>query len=350
MSIHQNTKSNRFANYIANSTDKSWKIWAGSYLILTGIFQLLGDRGWFNMYYAHILTVIGINIILVASLNVINGYLGEFALGHAGFIGIGAYSAALIAIHFQLPWYLGLPLSLGGGMIVAGAIGYLIGLITFKTVGDYLAIITLGFNAIIVNVIQNIDFIGGPRGLTGIPKNINLFVVSLCLVLTYHLLIRLINSGYGRTWIAIRENDIAAELMGVNISRAKNLAFTIAAAFAGLAGGLLAQYQQYITPTSFNYIKTTELLVMLYLGGMGSLSGSILGVVAYTLLMELIRNVFSFDSRLVELRFVISPLILIIIMLTRQFGLMGNKEWRWLRMREEDIGDDNDRIGHPTSL
>jgi branched-chain amino acid transport system permease protein len=150
-------------------------------------------------------------------------------------------------------------------------------------------------------------------------------------------LFNLINSKYGRTWIAIRENVIASELMGVNIKRAKNLAFTVAAAFAGLAGGLLAQYQQYITPTSFNYIKTTELLVMLYLGGMGSLSGSILGVVAYTILMELLRNIFSFDPRLMELRFIISPLILVVIMLTRQFGLLGNYEWRWLRNREEGL-------------
>lgn len=324
-----------FSYFPVKFKNLSWGMIVLVYLAITGVLQLLGDWGWFNLYYAHILTIIGVNIILVASLNLVNGYLGEFALGHAGFMGIGAYASALLAIYIPLPFPISLIFSLLGGVLVAGLIGYLVGLLTFKTAGDYLAIITLGFNAIIVNIIQNIEFVGGPRGLTGIPKTTNLFVVSVSLVLTYTILINLVHSKYGRIWLSIRENTIAAELMGVNISRAKNTAFTIAAAFAGLAGGLMAQYQQYITPTSFNYIKTTELLVMLYLGGVGSLSGSILGVVAYTLLMEILRNAFSFDPRLMELRFVISPLILVVIMLTKHFGLMGNHEWRWLRPKEE---------------
>ena len=214
--------------------------------------------------------------------------------------------------------------------------GYLVGLVIFKAVGDYLAIITLGFNMIIVNVIQNIDYVGGPRGYVGIPKGTNLIVVVVCAVLTLTILRNLVFSNYGRIWIAIRENSLAAELMGVKINRAKNLAFTIAAAFAGLAGGLWAQYQQYINPSSFNYVKITEILVMLYLGGMASLSGSILGAAAYTILMEILRNVLSLiDPRLAEWRMLISPLILIVIMLTRQYGLMGNREWRWIRPREE---------------
>jgi branched-chain amino acid transport system permease protein len=150
-----------------------WAMVAAGYLALCGILQVLGDLGWFNMYYAHILIMMGINIILVASLNLVNGYLGEFALGHAGFMGIGAYSAALIAIYLHLPFVVTLLVSLFGGMIVSGLIGYLVGLVTFKTADDYLAVITLGFNAIIVNVIQNIEFVGGPRGLTGIPKLTN---------------------------------------------------------------------------------------------------------------------------------------------------------------------------------
>ena len=302
---------------------------------MMALLQVLGDQGMFNQYYLHILTIIGMNIILVASLNLLNGYLGEFALGHAGFMGIGAYTAALIATHLHLPLYFTLVIALIGGVAVSGLIGYLVGLVTFKTVGDYLAIITLGFNMIIVNAIQNIDFVGGPRGFTGIPKGTNLLVVSLCLVFTYYLLRNLVNSNYGRIWISIRENAIATELMGVNINRAKNIAFTVAAALAGLAGGLWAQYQQFITPRSFDYIKTTEILVMLYLGGMGSLSGSILGVFVYTILMELFRNLFSFDPRLAEMRMIISPLILIVIMLTRQFGLLGNREWRWLHSKKE---------------
>jgi branched-chain amino acid transport system permease protein len=320
----------------------------GAVLAVAIPLQVMADANLFpdvlNPYYLHLLTIMGMNIILVASLNLLNGYLGEFALGHAGFMAVGAYTAALVATRI-LPPTLALPpvigplftlgITLGGAMLAAALVGYLIGLLTFKTVGDYLAIITLGFNMIIVNAIQNIDLVGGPRGFTGIPKNTNLLAVVVCAVLTLAVLRNLIQSSFGRVWVSIRENAIASELMGVNLNRAKNQVFTIAAAFAGLAGGLWAQNQQFITPRSFDYIKTTEILVMLYLGGMASLSGSILGVVAYTILMELLRNLLStFAPHLAEWRMLISPLILIVIMLTRQFGLMGNREWRWLRPRE----------------
>ncbi len=301
-------------------------------LLVTALLQLLGNMGYCNQYYLHILAVIGMNIILVASLNLVNGYLGEFALGHAGFMAVGAYTAAVIAMHLHLPVFLRLPISLAGGVI-----GYLIGLATFKTVGDYLAIITLGFNMIIVNAIQNIDYLGGPRGLTGIPKGTDLITVAASVVLTYWILRNLVNSSYGRMWVSIRENTIASELIGVNVNRIKNVAFTVAAAFAGLAGGLWAQYQQFITPKSFDYMKTTDILVMLYLGGMGSLSGSILGVVFYTISMEVLRNVLGMISpQLADLRMLLSPLILVVIMLTRQYGLMGNREWRWLQPKREE--------------
>jgi len=306
-------------------------------LAVTALLQLLGNAGYCNQYYLHILAVIGMNIILVASLNLVNGYLGEFALGHAGFMAVGAYTAAVIAMHFHLPLFPRMLISLAGGVVAAGLVGYLIGLATFKTVGDYLAIITLGFNMIIVNAIQNIDYLGGPRGLTGIPKGTDLITVAACLVLTYWILRNLVNSSYGRMWVSIRENTIASELIGVNVNRIKNVAFTVAAAFAGLAGGLWAQYQQFITPKSFDYLKTTDILVMLYLGGMGSLSGSILGVVFYTVTMELLRNVLAMISpQLADLRMLLSPLILVVIMLTRRYGLMGNREWRWLQPKREE--------------
>jgi len=315
---------------------------AAATLLGAVLVQFLGKAGLFNNYYLHILAVIGMNIILVASLNLVNGYLGEFALGHAGFMAVGAYAAALIALKLPLPELLRLPVSLAGGTLAAGVVGYLVGLVTFKTVGDYLAIVTLGFNMIIVNAIQNIDYLGGPRGLTGIPKGTDLVTVALCTVLTYWILRNLVDSIYGRMWLSIRENAIAGELIGIDVNRVKNFAFTIAAAFAGLAGGLYAEYQQFITPKSFDYLKTTDLLVMLYLGGMGSLSGSILGVVFYTLLMELLRNILGLVApQLADLRMLLSPLILVLIMLTRQYGLMGNREWRWLLAdRKEAEGSD----------
>lgn len=301
------------------------------FLAVIALLQTASGLDLLNQYYLHILTIIGMNIILVASVNLLNGYLGEFTLGHAGFMAIGAYTAAYTASQVTLPMISQLIIALLAAMLVSALIGYVIGLLTFQTVGDYLAIITLGFNMIIINAIQNMDWLGGPRGFTDIPRNTNLFVVALCLVGTYVVLRRLVQSGYGRVWVAIRENAIAAELMGIHVNRAKNLAFVLAAVFAGLAGGLWAQYQQFITPRSFDYVKMTEILVMLYLGGMASLSGSILGVVVYTILLEVLRNALSFDPRLVELRMMVGPVILILVMLTRQYGLMGNREWRWLQ-------------------
>lgn len=310
------------------------KIVAVFFLVVVGVLQILGHFDLVNQYYLHILTVTGMNIILVMSLNLINGYLGEFALGHAGFMGVGAYVAAVISTTMPGPWFVSYFVALVAAVFIACVTSWLIGLVSFRTAGDYLAIITLGFNMIIVNVIQNIEAVGGPRGFTGIPKNTNLFFVGACVLLTITVLYNLIHSSYGRVWGAIRENVIAAELMGVNVKRMKNVAFTVAAGFAALSGGLWAQYQQFITPRSFDYVKTTEILVMLYLGGVGSLSGSILGVALYTLIMELLRNFLSFDPRLAEMRMIISPLILIVVMLTKQSGLMGFREWRWLRVKE----------------
>ncbi|MBI4650988.1 branched-chain amino acid ABC transporter permease [Candidatus Desantisbacteria bacterium] len=316
-------------------------IFSAVLLCIILILQELSKNGWVNQYYLHILTVIGMNVILVSSLNLVNGYLGEFALGHAGFMACGAYTAAYLSTQLDLTGFPAIIVSLGAAIIAAGIIGYLIGLAAFKTVGDYLAIITLGFNMIIVNAIQNIDSLGGPRGFTGIPKYTSLFSVAVCLLATYYIFYHLVNSNFGRLWVAIRENSLAAELMGININQVKNFVFTIAAAFAGLAGGLWAEYQQFITPRSFDYIKTTELLVMLYLGGTGSLSGSILGVTVYIISMELLRNFLSFNPQLVEMRMIVSPLILIIIMITRQSGLLGNREWRWLRPAEAYIPEEN---------
>ncbi|MBP2654334.1 MAG: ABC-type transporter, integral rane subunit [Firmicutes bacterium] len=341
MKQHQTTKPMSLITKLRTATP-SWSILAIAFLALSGVLELLGDMDYLNQYYLHILIIVGMNIILVASLNLVNGYLGEFALGHAGFMAVGAYTAAVIATKIGPPGLPTLIIALIGSTLAAALIGYLVGLITFKTVGDYLAIITLGFNMIIVNAIQNIDYLGGPRGFIGIPKATNLFIVAICVVLTYTVLRNLVYSDHGRRWISIRENAIAAELMGIDINRAKNMAFTIAAAFAGLAGGLWAQYQQFITPKSFDYIKTTDLLVMLYLGGTGSLSGSILGVVFYTVLMEVLRNVLSMiDPRLAELRMLISPLILVVVMLTKQSGLMGNREWRWFSPRKEENTDES---------
>lgn len=310
---------------------------AGVYALLVVFVQLASHYQWTigpvelgNAYYLHILTLIGINVILVASLNLVNGYLGEFAIGHAGFLAVGAYASSVVTLLFHQPFWVALPV----GIAAAGAAGYLIGLPAFKTFGDYLAIITLGFNMIIVNIIQNLDIVGGPRGWGGQPKATTFLVVAVATLATLVILRNLVYSNYGRVWLAIRENEIAAEMMGIDIMRYKLIAFVVAAAFAGLAGGLWAHYQQYIHPSSFTYLRTTDLLVMLYLGGMGSLSGSVLGVTIMTVLLEVLRGVLS-KFNLVEWRMVISPLVLIVIMLTRPQGLMGNREFAFVPRREE---------------
>ncbi len=310
---------------------------AGAYAFLVVLVQLAARFQWAigsvelgNPYYLHILTLIGINVILVASLNLVNGYLGEFAIGHAGFLAVGAYASSVVTLLFHQSFWLALP----AGALAAALAGCVIGLPAFKTYGDYLAIITLGFNMIIVNVIQNVDLVGGPRGWGGQPKMTTFWLVAVMAGLTLVVLRNLVYSNYGRVWLAIRENEIAAEMMGVNIMRYKMTAFVVAALFAGLAGGLWAHYQQYIHPSSFTYLRTTDLLVMLYLGGMASLSGSVLGVTIMTVLLEVLRGVLG-QFNLVEWRMVISPLVLIVIMLTRPQGLMGNREFAFVPRREE---------------
>lgn len=277
-----------------------------------------------NNYVLHVLTVVGINVILVAGLNIVNGYLGEFAIGHAGFMAVGAYVSSVATVMFHLNYFIALVLGMAG----AALIGYLIAIPAFKTFGDYLAIVTLGFNMIIVNIIQNIDAIGGPRGFGGMPRATNFLIVAAAAALTVVVIRNLVYSNWGRVWVAIRDNDIAAEMMGVNVMRYKVVGFTIAALFGGLAGGLMAHLMQYIHPSSFTYIKMTDILVMLYLGGMGSLSGSVVGAATLTVALEVLRPLGVW-------RMVVNPLILILVMLTRPAGIMGNREFRFIPQKEE---------------
>lgn len=293
--------------------------------------EVLGRLEIIDGYIIQVIELIGINIILVASLNLINGFLGEFAIGHAGFMALGAYVSAIGTVKFHLPFALAF---LAGGLVTALA-AYLIGIPAFKTFGDYLAVITLGFNMIIVNLLNNIDYVGGPRGMVGLPKSTNFIWVFSVAILTLIILRNMVYSNYGRVWIAIRENTIAAEMMGINVNNAKLKAFALAGFFAGLAGALWAHMLQYINPSSFTYLKSTDMLIMLYLGGLGSLTGSVLGATLMTGLLEVLRGFGVW-------RMVISPLVLLIIMLTRPLGLIGNREPRFVVPKEpkpvEEVG------------
>lgn len=287
-------------------------------LIISVNFLLL--RGKMPTYYKGILGFAGINIILAVSLNLINGITGQFSLGHAGFMAVGAYVSALISIYLKWPLILALIL----GAVVAALLGIIIGLPTLRLKGDYLAIATLGMGEIIRVVLLNLDITKGARGLTGIPRTTSIYLVELVAFITIVFTVNLMRSTHGRALLSIREDEIAAEAMGINTTFYKVFAFATGAFFAGLAGGLFAHLMGYIAPKNFEFMRSIEILVMVVLGGLGSITGSIVATIILTILPEALRS-FS------QYRMVLYSGLLIIMMLFRPQGLMGTKE---LQFRE----------------
>lgn len=273
-----------------------------------------------------ILMLIFINIILAASLNLTTGFLGKIALGHAGFMSIGAYGGALFSIHFvQIPQSLRFILALLVGGVVAAFFGLLVGIPALRLDGDYLAIITLGFGEIIRSIIENLGFTGGAQGLKGIPKLANLGTVFWIMVLCITLMFTFVRSRHGRAITAIREDDIAAEASGINNTYYKVMAFVIAAFFAGVAGGIYAQHITVLGAANFNFNKSIDILVMVVLGGRGSLTGSIIAAVGLTALPELLR-VFQ------DYRMILYSLALITMMIFKPSGLLGGYEFSLYRL------------------
>ena len=268
-----------------------------------------------NSYYAGIINLALINIMLAVSLNLIVGFTGQLCLGHAGFMSIGAYLSAILTQKAELPFMV----SIFIGAIIACIIVALIGYPTLRLTGDYFAITTLAFCEIIRIVIMNIDFIGGARGLTGIPKKTNFTIAFIFAVITIVIIYNIIHSSQGRAMLSVRENEIAAESMGINAFKYKIMAFVIGAFFAGLAGGLYAHYMGYIQPTAFDFNKSIDYLTFVVFGGMGSLSGSVIATIILTFLPELLRGFQNF-------RMILYPLALIILMIFRPQGLLGDKE------------------------
>lgn len=277
-----------------------------------------------NPYYQLVVMYIGINIILSTSLNLINGYMGEFSVGHAGFMAIGAYTAALLTMKV-IPAHLTVwlfPISVLAGGIGAGLIGLVVAVPSFKTRGDYLAIVTLAFNMIVKSVIENIDAIGGPRGIPGIDRLTTMPWVFFWTVLAVWCIRNFVYSNYGRGVLSIREDEIASDLMSVNTRTVKLLAFVVSSFFAGVAGALFAHLLQFVSPRVFDILKSTDILIMVYLGGIGSIAGSILGATIYTVLLEVLRPLGYY-------RMILMPLMLILLMLYRPRGIMGLREFRW---------------------
>lgn len=261
------------------------------------------------------ITLIGINIILAASLNLINGYTGQFSLGHAGFMAVGAYIGVILTTNFHLPLIVAM---LAGGA-AAALLGALIGLPTLRLSGDYLAIATLGLGEIIRIVIMNIQYVGGAAGFSGIPHLTTFPWVFFTMLFTLFFIKNFVNSTHGRACIAIRENEIAAAAMGINTTKYKVMAFTIGAAFAGIAGVLFAHCFYIISPSSFTFMQSFNYLIMVVLGGLGSLTGSVAGAFVVTALSAALAD-------WPEFRMIIYALALIFLMFYRPQGLFGYVE------------------------
>lgn len=312
--------------------------------VLIALFLFGGNAfvgsGAVSGYFIKVLMLLGINVILAVSLNVATGYLGQLPLGHAGFMAVGAYTGGIFlkaveadkAGGVQYALYVGAALLLSG--VVAGVFGILIGIPALRLRGDYLAIITLGFGEIIRVVLTNIDevlgfkFTYGASGLKRIPKITSFFNVTLMVVLTCLVIHMVMKSRHGRAILSIRENEIAAESCGIRTTYYKVMAFTLSAFFAGVAGCLYAGYLGSLQPTTFGFMKSIEILVMVVLGGMGSMLGSVLSATVLTALPEALRA-FS------DYRMVVYSLVLVLTMIFKPTGLLGQYDFSLSRILEK---------------
>lgn len=305
-------------------------------------------------YYGEILSLTGISIILAVSLNLITGFTGQFSIGHAGFMAVGAYSSVFLTVYCSAGVERWLTSLIGAtlaqtlvflvvivfGALVAALAGLVVGIPSLRLRGDYLAIVTLGFAEIIRIIILNIDRVGGATGFRGavapwegrpiIPAYANFIWIGAFAVITIVVVYNIVNSDVGRALISIREDELASEAMGVNTTRYKVLAFVISSAFAGIAGALFGHFRQFLHTNDFQFIRSFEILIMIVLGGMGSITGAVLGAIVITILPELLRQL---PGDLYSYRLVIYSLLLIVIMLTRPQGMLGAKEFgiSWLK-------------------
>jgi branched-chain amino acid transport system permease protein len=304
--------------------------------------------GAINAYYLQIIIFIGINIILAVGLNLINGYTGQFSLGHAGFMAIGAYVSAYLSTEHGAGFFR----AIGGtnffsisvlftGVLIAGGLaaavaGLIVGVPSLRLKGDYLAIVTLGFGEIIRVLIQNTDAVGGPRGYSGIASYTTLFWTYSIVAITIYVVVSLIDSTYGRGFLTVRDDEIAAEAVGINTTRYKVTAFVLGAFFAGIAGGLYAHSTTYINPSGFDFQRSIEIVIMVILGGMGSTAGVTFAAILLTLLLEYLRFVSGYEwlpeiiRRIAANRVIIYSLVLIALMLLRPQGLFGQLPRRGL--------------------
>jgi len=306
--------------------------------------MLLSAVGILNGYLMIIINQSLIYVILAVSLNLINGITGQFSLGHMGFAAVGAYvSGTITTLIFKLHAPRGFGLEVFGhegifiaaiilGGVVAAVVGYLIGFPSLRLKGDYLAIVTLGFGEIIRTIVNNIDYVGGPRGLLGIPIFSNFTAIFVFAFLTVVIIRNVIESSHGRAMLAVRENEVAADLAGVDTTRYKVMGFSMGAFFAGIAGGLLAHLISIAHPSQYGFLQSAMILILVYAGGMGSLTGSVIAAFLLTFLTEVLRMGIDWLNGTLNLpigdewTMVIYAIILILVMLFRPNGLMGGRE------------------------
>lgn len=326
---------------LSTSKKSFWKIPLISFVVLF-LLGLVVDVG-FNSFIQLIIIYIMINMLLAMSLNLVNGYTGQFSLGHAGFMAVGAYISAYLSQIFvvggggmQLITY---PLLALAGGVAAGIAGWLVGLPSLRLRGDYLAIVTLGFGEIIRVVLLNTQAVGGARGMYGIAGptdwEVGGIVVSkfaigysqavFWLILCFVTIWRIVRSSHGRNFLAVREDEVAAEAMGVDTTKAKVRAFVLSSFFAGVAGSIFAHYANYLNPSTFSFMRSVDSVIMVVLGGMGSLTGSLLAAAFITVVPELLRPLQEYTGG-VDLRMVIYSLSLVLLMILRPQGIFGTRE------------------------
>ncbi|MHA7634226.1 branched-chain amino acid ABC transporter permease [Corallococcus sp. M7] len=310
-------------------------------------------------FATYLLSVVGVNIILAVSLNIVNGMTGQFSIGHAGFMAVGAYIAGVTSLSLKEVALSFLPVAasdqvlftvalLAGG-VAAALCGFLVGLPSLRLRGDYLAIVTLGFGEIIRVVVQNTEAFGRALGLSGIPQYSSVAMVYFWVFLVVLVARRIAGSSHGRSLWAIREDEVAAEAMGVDTTGYKVRAFVISSFFAGIAGGLFAHFVPIINPGSFTFVKSMEIVVMVVLGGLGSSTGAIVAAIFLTLLPEGLRSLFgalgaggSLAQKVDQIRMPVYGILLVVLMLARPQGLFGTKElWdvlpRWLPRKKKGL-------------
>lgn len=303
------------------------------FLVLAAGESLLEQRGVLNPYWLQIFSLACIVTISAQGLNIIYGYTGLFSLGHAAFYGIGAYTSALLMKEVggdSQPVFL---LALAAGGLAAAAVAFLIGLPTLRLTSDYLGIATLGFGVIMKVLFDNADAVlpelGGARGMTGIAKLTSIPWALFGLLLSAVVVRNLVHSSYGRALLSIREDEIAAETMGIDTFRYKLAGFVIGCTFAGVAGGLYAHLYRFLHPSNFDFFKSIDVLMIVVIGGLGNMSGTMAASFGWIFLLEGMR--FLLPPELVELRWVVIPVLLVVTMLLRPQGLFGRREFFFMK-------------------